>query len=82
MSKKIYGQIGVKGELIPEYIKGRISGIIDGVICDPERKRYAIAHTNDFTIFRFDATKPQFDKIKNLVTIEYSKTYELYVIEL
>lgn len=82
MSEKLYCQMNINKESIPDYIKGRISGIIDGVICDPKRKRYAIVRINGLTIFRFDATKAQFNKIKKLMTTEYSNMYEINFIEL
>lgn len=66
MNNKTLRQLMVRGELT-EYIKGRISGIIEGVTCDPDRKRYAIAKKDDITIFRFNADESQFTKIYNLI---------------
>ena len=82
MRKKLCFQISIKGEFIPEYIKGRISGIIHGVICDAERKPYAIADMNEFVYFRFDCTQKQFENIEKLVTTQYSKMYEIYAVKL
>lgn len=66
MNEKIQGQIRVKGEL-SEYIKGRISGIIEGVTCNPDRRSYAIVKCIGDTFFRFDCTEKQFTTICNLV---------------
>ena len=77
MSKKVQGQIRVKGNT-SVYIDGRISGIIDGVICDTNRKRYArISIGYDEALFRFDCTERQFNKICKLIETFYSNMYEI-----
>lgn len=83
MSKKIYGQIRVKGEL-SDYIKGRITGIICGVVWrdDVEYKPYATLNFNGDTFFRVECTKKQFEKISKIIDWTYSKMYEINFIEL
>ena len=76
MSKRIQGQIRVKGELT-EYIKGRISGIIEGVICRINRIPHATVQCVGDTFFRVDCTERQFEKICKLVEAKYSKMYKI-----
>lgn len=79
MSNKTLRRITVKGEGMNEFIKGRISGIIEGVVCDPQRKQYGIAETDDgkTTIFHFNADEQQFTKIYNLVGARYLHMFEI-----
>lgn len=76
MSNKTLRQLKVRGEM-NEFIKGRISGIIEGVICDPDRKQYGIAENDDITIFNFKADESQFTKIYNLVGARYLHMFEI-----
>lgn len=76
MSKKIQGQIRVKGELT-DYIAGRITGIIEGVICDTAHVSHATIMCNDDTFFRVDCTEKQFKKICKLIEVKYSHMYEI-----
>lgn len=77
MSNKTLRKIIVKGEEMSEFIKGRISGIIEGVLCTPARKQYGIAEADDTTIFRFEADEQQFTKIYNLIAVRYLNMFEI-----
>lgn len=78
MSNKTLRQITVKGKEMSEFIKGRISGIIEGVLCSPQRKQYGITDTGDgMTIFSFDADEQQFTKIYNLIGVRYLHMFEI-----
>ena len=76
MSKKVQGQIRVKGEL-PAFIAGRISGIIDGVVCRVNYIQHALGTCCNDTFFRVDCTKKQFENICKLVEARYSKMFEI-----
>lgn len=79
MSKKILGQIAVKGEL-PDYIKGRISGIMYGVIGDTKYASFATVKYNGDTYFKVRCTEKQFDKICKLIKYSYSEIFEINII--
>ena len=77
MRKKICAQLSIKGEFVPEYIQGRISGIIHGVIGEVDRIAHAVEQEDGFTRFRFRCTKKQFNLIHDMVTANYSTLYEI-----
>ena len=81
MSKKIQGQIRVEGEL-PPYIKGRISGIISGVMCNVNYIPYATVIYNGDTFFKVRCTEKQFDKICKLIEFHYSKIFEIKIVKI
>ena len=76
MSKKIQGQIRVKGEL-SDYIEGRISGIITGVVWNTKYIPYARIVCNGDTFFRVDCTEKQFEKLSKIIEWSYSKMYKI-----
>ena len=80
MSKRIQGQIRVKGEL-DKYVEGRISGIIFGVVWNTKYVPYATIKYNGDTFFRVDCTEKQFEKISKIVELSYSKMYKIEILK-
>lgn len=82
MSKKVQGQIRVKGEL-DKYIEGRISGMIQGVIWrnNVDYIPYATVKYNGDTFFRVDCTEKQFEKISKMIEWSYSKMYTIEILK-
>lgn len=71
-------KITVKGQETNEFVKGRISGVIEGVLNNPKRRHYGIMVTedlenrmNDLITFKFDADEADYKTICSLLVVLY-----------
>ena len=72
--------IGLTGN-VNEYIKGRVSGMIDGVTRNLSLGGYAILEYGQTTIFRFDATDEEFETVCEMI-LHYYGNMKSFVIEI
>lgn len=75
MSKKQIRRIAVTGN-VSEYVKGAIVGMITGVLFNRTKRGYALEEDGNTTLFSFDATDKQFERVCELLLTYYSNMYE------
>ena len=82
MSKKIQGQIGMKGELSLDVTNDIMINIIQEVVGGIDQAIYANVNCCGDTYFRVDCQEEQFEKICDLVKEKYSTIYEIEILKM